>query len=160
MCAIVDANVANTLFGSSPSRGEARLLSWIESGASRLVIGGTKMRRELFHDASDATRLWLANALRRGTLLLADDDQVDEKEVALIVSDACESDDQHIIALAQINGARLLYSNDELLRNDFLNRELVDDPRGRLYPVDGRRQQQERLLASNRLCQSRRCQRA
>lgn len=159
MCVIVDANVANTLFGVNPSHGEARLLSWLEGGNSRLVVGGTKLRRELFQQSSHETRLWLAGAQRVGRLQVEIDDEVDLAESALIISDSCESDDEHIVALAQVNGARLLHSNDGLLREDFTNRDLVNRPPGKLYPIDGTRQQQERLLAVGRLCVSNRCRR-
>jgi len=45
----------------------------------------------------------------------------------------CESDDPHVIALAQISGARILCSRDKNLHKDFTNSELVNDPRGRIY---------------------------
>ena len=44
-----------------------------------------------------------------------------------------KSDDHHVIALAQLSGARLLYSNDSALHDDFGNKSLIDQPRGRIY---------------------------
>ena len=58
-------------------------------------------------------------------------DQVNAKAEEL--KNECVSDDQHIIALAQISGARLLYSHDGDLQEDFRNKELIDRPRGKVY---------------------------
>ena len=38
-----------------------------------------------------------------------------------------------MIALAQISGARLLYTNDSNLQKDFTNRLLIKNPRGKVY---------------------------
>ena len=43
-----------------------------------------------------------------------------------------QSDDPHILALAQIGGARLLYSDDQPLHGDFKNAALLDPP-GAIY---------------------------
>ena len=46
---------------------------------------------------------------------------------------ACQSNDLHVLALAQVSGARLLYSNDLSLHQDFGNRDLISRPRGKIY---------------------------
>ena len=52
------------------------------------------------------------------------------------------SNDAHVIALAQVSGARLLYSNDSDLQDDFKDKSLIDSPRGRIYTTErGRRLQ-------------------
>ena len=48
-------------------------------------------------------------------------------------ADSCRSNDQHIIALAHVGGARLLYSNDGDLHDDFDDKGLIDNPRGKVY---------------------------
>lgn len=45
----------------------------------------------------------------------------------------CVSNDAHVIALAQVTGARLLFSNDSALQSDFKNKLLIDQPRGKVY---------------------------
>ena len=47
-----------------------------------------------------------------------------------------KSDDEHVIALARVSKARVLYAHDSGLRDDFRNRALVSNPRGRLYPLN------------------------
>ena len=44
-----------------------------------------------------------------------------------------KSDDPHILALAQVSGVRLLYTNDRPLHGDFGNKRLIDNPRGKVY---------------------------
>ena len=70
----------------------------------------------------------------------------------------CESDDPHIIALAQISGARLLYTNDLALQRDFRKRDLIADPRGKVYSTHRRDDYTEahrKLLSNRTLCRSR-----
>lgn len=69
----------------------------------------------------------------------------------------CQSDDTHIIALAQISGARLLFSNDKALHQDFKNKELINNPRGKVYSTlrgSDFRASHKNLLARRDLCVS------
>lgn len=159
MCLIIDANAADRVFGESPSPGESRLLRWLESGSSRLVIGGSKMQREMFDGTSHRTRRWLALALTRGLLQTQNDRDVDQVELSLVNLNSCKSNDEHIIAAAQVSGARLLYSDDGELNRDFVDRALLNRPPGKQFPIDGTRQQQETLLNRGRICVSNACRR-
>ncbi len=49
------------------------------------------------------------------------------------ISNLCESDDPHVIALARLSGARVLCSRDTTLHIDFINPKLITDPRGHIY---------------------------
>ena len=67
----------------------------------------------------------------------------------------CKSNDLHVLALALVSGARLLYTNDTALIDDFGNREIVTRPRGKIYTTaqnadvtDAHR----RLLGARDLC--------
>ena len=56
-----------------------------------------------------------------------------QEQNALPVRQECKSNDHHIIALARISRARLLYTIDSALQQDFKNRHLLSRPRGRIY---------------------------
>ena len=57
-----------------------------------------------------------------------------ENRTANLEDDAkCRSDDPHILALAQVSDVRLLYTNDGDLQQDFGNKSLIDNPRGKVY---------------------------
>ena len=86
-------------------------------------------------------------------------DQVNAK--AEEMKNKCVSDDSHIIALAQISGARLLYTNEssekkKRLCEDFKNRNLINQPRGKIYTSRKNKRftsTHKRLLGRQDLCQ-------
>ena len=152
MCAILDANVAHKVFGRNrPEAGEA-FFDWLDSGNGRLVVGG-KLRREL--DAAGVPRKWLQRAFQLGRVRNFDDREIDDKTEEL--APMCRSDDPHIVALAQISGARLLYSDDGRLHGDFKNPDLIDNPRGAVYSTrrsDKLTDVHKKLLSRNDLCRA------
>ena len=136
MCAIVDANVANEVFGDiRPAAGKA-FFDWIDKGNGRLVAGG-KLKIELAMVGK--FKEWALEANRSGRLKSRDDTEVDRKTLELESQRAHKSNDPHIIALAQVSGARLLYSNDLDLHQDFKNKKLIQNPRGKSL-LDARKQ--------------------
>ena len=127
MCAIVDANVVAEVFNPSrPAAGE-KFFHWLNDGKGTLVVGG-QLRREL-NDASNNFKRWARDALLSGIMRSVNDAKVDVKTKQLVADGSCKSDDQHIIGLAQLGGARLLYSNDKILHQDFKNKNLIDNCR-------------------------------
>ena len=75
-------------------------------------------------------------AIRGGRARTFNDEEVEERTEALKQSGLCQSNDQHIIALAQLSNARLLYTNDGPLTQDFVNSELIKDPKGKVYSTN------------------------
>ena len=131
MCVIVDASVGDEVFGSSRSTAGKQFFEWLNDGKGILVIGG-KLRKE-FYDKSHTFSIWAQQAQNAGIIRNVNDAKVDDKTRQILADGNCKSNDQHIIALAQLGGARLLYSNDKDLHQDFGNRTLIDKPRGKVY---------------------------
>ena len=156
MCAILDANVAWQVFGADrPPAGRA-FFDRIDSGRVRLVVGGL-LRREL--DRSEVFQKWRRQAELAGRITLLNDDAVDETARQLEQENACRSDDEHVVAIARLSGARLLYSNAVALQDDFTDKALVDRPRGKVYSTridQDLTATHQRLLASRNLCTRRR----
>ena len=151
MCAILDANIAGEVFGSNRPEAGTEFLKWLNEGRGCLVSGG-KLRYELNQTSA---RDWMRQAMLAGRLRNVDDAEVDAKTVEL--RDSCNSNDQHIIALAQASGARLLYSNDRALHRDFGNSKFIDKPRGKVYSTLEDRDFQgphSNLLRRRDLCRS------
>lgn len=151
MCAIVDANVAGEVFGDGRPEAGAEFFKWINREGGRLVAGG-KLLEELNRTSC---REWARQAMIAGWIRSLDDDEVDARAAEL--RDSCVSDDPHVIAVAQVSGARLLYSNDGDLHRDFGNNRLIDGPRGKVYSTrDDKsfRNRHRRLLQSRDLCRS------
>lgn len=153
MCAIVDANVASEVFGSSlPPAGE-RFFEWLNKGSGRLVVGG-KLLEELEMGSADFRR-WGQQAQLAGRMRIVSKREVDARTEQIQREGKISSDDPHVIALAQVSGARLLYSNDGDLQKDFGNGELIDDPRGKVYSTRRDKSFQrshDRLLKNKNLC--------
>ena len=131
MCAIVDANVVHQVFGDDRPEAGKRFLEWIENGRGLLVVGG-KLYAELLQ-SSEGFRKWAPEALRLGSMVRENATVVDEREKEIYDDGLCSSDDSHVLALAQVSGARLLYSNDSALQKDFTNHTLINQPRGKIY---------------------------
>lgn len=154
MCAILDVNVVHQVFGPNrPPAGEA-FFKWLASGKGQLVAGG-ELLREL--DGNRKFRTWRQQAVLAGRVRLCDADEVNEKTQTLKNEHSCRSNDQHILALAQVSGARLLYSNDDALQRDFKDKNLIDKPRGKVYSTlqnEDLQNSHRRLLGNRNLCRS------
>lgn len=160
MGAIVDANVADEVFGSNRSEAGKQFFDWIDAGKGILMVGDGLLRE--FNKTSFRERKikeWIRQAVLAGTVKEFNKTKVNVLSKKLLDGKKCKSNDLHVLALAQASGARLLYSNDKVLQQDFKNKELIDQPRGKVYSTgneDKRFQRKhERLLLelrNKRLC--------
>ena len=76
---------------------------------------------------------WIRTAQRAGRARRISDEDVDAQTDALRTQGICRSDDEHVIALARLSGARLLFTNDNALQDDFRDRQIVRGTQGRIY---------------------------
>ena len=132
MCAIIDANVRDQVFGNNrPEAGEF-LFNWLnsEKGGVKLTVGG-KLLREL--SSSKAFTTWLQTALQFGRAQRIPDQEVEVATKELRELGLCSSNDEHVVALAKVGGARLLFTNDKLLQEDFRNRQILGGAQGKVY---------------------------
>ena len=153
MCAIVDANVASEVFGSNLSPAGEKFFEWLNKGSGRLVVGG-KLLEELEKSSADFI-YWGRGALLAGRMKIVNKSEVDARTEQIQRENKIRSDDPHVIALAQVSGARLLYSNDGDLQQDFRNEKLIDDPRGNVYSTRRDKNFQrshDGLLKNKKLC--------
>lgn len=159
MCAIVDANVVSEVFGTNPSEAGVEFFRWVESNPNGRVVVGGKLLEEL--DRVSGFRQWAREVTLSGrrSIRKIDNDRVNKRENHLRESSVCSSNDPHIIALAQLSGARLLYSKDKKLQQDFNNKDLISNPRGKIYSTNEGRTAfspaHRRMLARRDLCQAR-----
>ncbi len=129
MCAILDVNVVNEVFVVDGSDAGRQFFKWINQGRGRLVLGG-KLTYELTK-ASEIFRKWAKTARLSGKIRIVLDDVVNQRESHLTNEGQCQSNDPHVIALAQVSGARLLYTNDKTLQQDFKRKDMIDTLVGR-----------------------------
>ena len=155
MCAIVDADIAHQVFGSDRPEAGAKFFQWINTGNGRLVVGG-KLLEEL-DKASKGFRQWAKDAQIAGRMKRENESRVNARVEKLRSERVYTSDDPHTVALAQVSGARLLYSNDKKLQRDFKNRNLIDNPRGSIYTTNKYicfHRSHKGLLGKKGLCQA------
>ena len=154
MCGIVDANVAHEVFGDDrPPAGE-RFFDWLASPRGQLVVGG-ELRNELSRDHRFVR--WLRNAIQYGRARTIPDEAVEERSADLRRRDVCKSNDHHVLALANTSGARLLFTNDTMLMDDFRNRDIVSGTPGKIYTTRDRkdfRPAHKKLLGMRNLCRT------
>ena len=131
VCAIVDNNVRHEVFGTQDTQTPAGkyFLDWLDSSRGVLVIGGG-LRREL--GEYRRFQVWLETAVQFGRARQIDDTQVDN-ETGVLETQDIRSDDPHVLALARISGARLLFTNDRDLQRDFGDRRIIGGTHGRIY---------------------------
>ena len=133
MCAILDADVVSEAFGPDATLAGQFFRQAIDNGGLKLIIGG-KLLDEL--DQNRNFKAWRAVAVLYGRAELRPQEIIDLRTHELISSKSCESNDAHVIALAQLSSARLLYSNDKRLHRDFKRKQLIDNPRGKIYTTN------------------------
>lgn len=129
MCAIVDANVAGEVFGHKATPAGREFFNWLNDGRGRLVVG-EELLEEL--DKTGFAR-WAREAKGAGRLTTLNEDDVEERTRKIELEAMHSSNDPHVLAVAQIGRARLLFTNDEALEQDFKRKFLIDNPRGRVY---------------------------
>ena len=150
MCAIIDANVLGEVFGPKPTLAGKEFLDWIIKGNGRLICGG-ELQKELM-GSSEGFREWAKVALNTGKMKNMNEGEL-KRRTEQIRRESIRSDDPHILALAQVSGARLLYSNDTDLRADFQDKKLIV-PVGSLYSTLTRKKDRRKLLEKKGLCPS------
>ena len=132
MCMIVDTNVIGELFKGSTHPAGYAVFKHLSDRKIKLIIGGSKQRSEL-HSVIGRERQWFQEMKASNVIREINNAKVDSQAESLLRKELCRSDDEHIIALARLSGARLLYSKDRDLHQDFKNKRLIDDPRGKIY---------------------------
>ena len=130
MCIIVDANRIGLLLKDPPADDTRPIFRWLRRGHGAIVYStGSAFSRELQQRARERFREWA----RAGWARVVPAESFREDERILRDGELLKSDDAHVLALARASGARLLYTGDADLIEDFKNKRLIDRPRGRIY---------------------------
>ena len=98
-----------------------------------MVYGGL-LRTEL--ERIGEARKQLKNWERSGRAAALNDETVRVRVEELAAAGLCISDDPHVVAVAQLSGARVLLTGDNKLAIDFQNAALIKAPRGQIYRTE------------------------
>ncbi len=136
MCAIIDANVVNLLFGDHPREPAAYFLRWLSRRNGGIIVVGGRLYHEL--EKNQKFLQFFTDRFQSGRARRIKDEIVEADE-ACIRHLQTRSNDTHVLALARVSGARLLFTNDENLKLDFGNPAIMGTP-GYVYTTNrGRR---------------------
>lgn len=128
MCIILDASIVGK-FNDLSNEDAAPVRKWIESGKGSVVYAP-------FMERGVAIPQNLAEYNRLGRLIPFTPEEVKAEQRRMERSGeiVLSSDDPHVLALARISGARLLFTDDLALRKDFKNRKILGKgKRGQVY---------------------------
>lgn len=128
MCLVIDANRAGVFFGQPGSEAAAPIWAWLRKDGV-LVYGG-RLAAEL-GKLAEARRL-LLRLYQSGQAVLMDSKLIEQAEAEVLGFEGLESDDPHVLALARVSGARVVYTEDAALIRDFTNPRVLK-PKGRVY---------------------------
>ena len=117
MCAIVDTNVISEVMSGKTEAG-IKFKDWLENRKGRLVVGG-KLLEELLKDNN--FKLWFMEMRRSDVVEQIKKELIRIRQINLDRRNDLKSNDSHVLALAIVSGARLLYTNDGDLKKDFSN---------------------------------------
>ena len=134
MCIIID----NNKFGEFDSPDAVPIRKWLQKDGNVVYCIDGK-----FEEMPRKARGLLFEYERGGKATRYPWDKI-EPEMASLPG-GIKSDDEHILALARVSGARLLFSGDKDLHDDFKNPKIIGKPGGKVYQT----QQHERLLTSS-----------
>ena len=81
MCAIIDADVIGQTFGSKPVPAAVKFIDWIDSRKGRLIVGGSKLRKELSR-GPQKFKEWALEATKSGKMINVSNAKVDHKSSA------------------------------------------------------------------------------
>ena len=154
MCGVVDNDVAFEVFGDRRTGAGKGFRDWLDHRRGSLAVGGALLD-ELA--ANGKFREWYARNIQSGLILQIGRDRIAPVQRRLKREDRCKSNDTHVLALAIASGARLLYTNDNLLMDDFRNRNIVPGPPGKIYTTRDRknfRPAHKKLLGMKNLCRA------
>ena len=129
MCIIVDANCAHSFFSNPRDSDVDPIHKWI-NGSGILVYS---IECNFANETSWEAKKKLLTYARSGRAKMIPAEEYDS-DIEILKNDPnVKSDDYHILALARASGARILYTKDSKLIDDFKNKKLIDKPRGKIY---------------------------
>ncbi|MDE0058363.1 MAG: hypothetical protein OXI22_09895 [Defluviicoccus sp.] len=129
MCIIVDASVLGKFLAEPPGADALPIHKWLTRRRGKLVYStGGKFAEEIVGKARERLLVYVRADM---AVVEAREHELHEQEQALAAD--IRSNDPHVLALARVSGARLLYTEDGDLMTDFKDKRFVDRPRGKVY---------------------------
>ncbi|MYB34827.1 MAG: hypothetical protein F4X92_06840 [Gammaproteobacteria bacterium] len=129
MCIIVDANRMGGFLKEPYGEDATPIHKWLKKSGHLIYSTGGSFTDEVGKKAMQK----LMSYAQAGRASVISSKCFENFEKELRSNPEVQSDDHHILALAQYSGARVLFTGDSRLMNDFRNKNLIDNPRGKIY---------------------------
>ena len=130
MCIILDNNKLGPFFNHKRNEDSTPIHDWIEKRSGKLVYSfGGKFGTEMSSNAKKKLR----GLDQSGKAKQIHHSELTKQARKIPENIVFKSDDKHIISLARASGARLLYTEDKDLMEDFKNTQLINNPKGKIY---------------------------
>ena len=128
MCIIIDANKMGTFLSEPVSTDAAPVHRWLNRGGTVVYSTGGKFDAEI----GSSAKAKLTDYVKAGKARFVPPARL-APHLRALTKLTTQSNDEHMLALALASGARLLYTADQALINDFTDHRIVNEPRGKVY---------------------------
>lgn len=144
---IIDRDIASKKFMKFNEYADKRLKEFIEQKYFKVIYSnsGSQWKKEITGKWKERLISWQDQGL---AILKRDNLSHSIKE--LQKSDDLKSKDFHILALAQITDTNFLYTDDDNLKKDFKNKEIMKKGETKLYPFKSKKQAIDSFLNKNK----------
>ena len=135
MCAIIDASVLTEIVGDNRTPAGIGFLDWITNGEGKVIYGGSRQLAE-YKKVSGFAEL-IEELDRQNLARQLDKSEVDSISDSLVKQHPLRSKqkDSNVLAIAILSGARMLFSNDKPLHEDFKNTSIIS-PKGKVFSTN------------------------
>ena len=163
MCVIVDADKSHGLVKDPLPNDVKPLQKWLSRDGSLVYSTGGIFDRQYSREVRDYFRfLSRNNKAIQFNLQVVEEKMTDLPDEGALASDENSGrNDRHILALALVSGAEVLYTGDQNLMKDFQNKKIMGHSNGKIYSSEedkGRGLQSRKLFDQKNLCSD--CKRA
>ena len=131
MCIIIDANRMDRFFTDPLSNEVKPIHKWIGTKYGIIAYSTYGKLRDELEKGNKKDKFQEMSRSGRAIFINSEKIKLEQKRLEKIGN--YKSDDVHILALANVSGARVLYTGDKALMDDFRNREIINNPRGKIY---------------------------
>ena len=129
MCIIIDTNKMSAFLKNTSSEDLQPIHTWLSKRGGSFVYTTYGKYGEELKDFQRKLRAYYQSGQAR----VFTEKQIEPEEDYLENLKQHKSNDIHILALARASGARLLYTGDKALIADFGNKEIINNPKGKIY---------------------------
>ena len=130
MCIIIDVDKFGELLSDPPSSDFEPIMHWLKSRRGSVVY---TTYGDYGNELGPNAKIRLEQFKTSGYAKSIEDESILTWAENFEKNEHVTSNDTHILALAKVSGARLLFTGDQKLMDDFKNSKIIHPQKGRIY---------------------------